>query len=103
MAAHILAADIPNSIYLLAGTPEVLQPQAVAGADNSHVATAHSSGPAGFRLPFQPCPLRARSNGKPGVLTVTRGPSAAVLSWVPALGVAYDGEDHGGVNAGQAR
>lgn len=29
MAAHVLAAGIPNSVYLLAGTPEILQPQPV--------------------------------------------------------------------------
>jgi hypothetical protein len=46
MAAHVLAADIPNSIYLLAGMPERPQPQPVASADNSHVTAARGSGPA---------------------------------------------------------
>ena len=40
MAAHVLVAGIPNSVYLLAGTPEILQPQPVVSADNSHVAAA---------------------------------------------------------------
>ena len=34
MKAHVLAAGIPNSVYLLAGTQEILQPQPVASADN---------------------------------------------------------------------
>ena len=43
MAAHVLAVGIPNSVYLLSGTPEILQPQPVASADNSHVAAARGS------------------------------------------------------------
>ena len=58
---------IPNSIYLLARTPEVFQPTAASvSADNSHVTAARNSGPAECRLPFHSWPLRARSNGPDG-------------------------------------
>ncbi len=58
----ILAADIPNSIYLLARTPEVLQPQPA-----RQRTTATSPRPAGM-----PCPRPARCRQAPGSASPVR-------------------------------
>jgi len=73
-----LPPDIPNSIYLLARNAGSTSTAASASADNSHVTAARGSGPAECRLPFHPCPLRARSDGPDG----HSRPSAAMPSWV---------------------